>query len=264
MLYISHCTAEPVFFTKIFLQANFEIMEMISAIAAQRSKSLSPRGGSQYVPVDIDMDAENDEEPFEFGVSSTRHQAKHKIPNTQHPIPPPPPPDTIVSSDRNNQTQQKLSINSSNSNDISTFSSCSFYKNRYNILRLIMLMITLLFICICGLYGMGQVLSLQLDDYFCETKTLQEIHQHSIENNLNQGTNEGCWTTSNNKVDQEKLFYAGSYIAYQSVWDLNITNIAKCILFLLVAVFLFIVFIVFTVETFSDCSRFWKQNWFVI
>eukprot|EP00485_Elphidium_margaritaceum_P007661 CAMPEP_0202699324 /NCGR_PEP_ID=MMETSP1385-20130828/12549_1 /ASSEMBLY_ACC=CAM_ASM_000861 /TAXON_ID=933848 /ORGANISM="Elphidium margaritaceum" /LENGTH=86 /DNA_ID=CAMNT_0049356237 /DNA_START=61 /DNA_END=317 /DNA_ORIENTATION=+ len=84
-----------------------------------------------------------------------------------------------------------------------------------------MLFATLLFICICILYGFGQILSLQLESYFCEPKTLQEITQHSLENALNHGTNEGCWTTSSNKVDESKLFYAGSYAAYESVWDLS-------------------------------------------
>ena len=46
---------------------------------------------------------------------------------------------------------------------------------------------------VCILYGLGQITDLQLNNYWCEKKDLQTIYQHSLENNLNEGTTEGCW-----------------------------------------------------------------------
>ena len=46
---------------------------------------------------------------------------------------------------------------------------------------------------VCILYGFGQITQLVLSNYWCESKTLDEIYQHSIEYGLNEGTNEGCW-----------------------------------------------------------------------
>ena len=54
------------------------------------------------------------------------------------------------------------------------------------------------FICnflsfICLLYGFGQITRVQLSDYWCQEKSLSEIRQHSIDENLNHGTSVGCW-----------------------------------------------------------------------
>ena len=46
---------------------------------------------------------------------------------------------------------------------------------------------------VCILYGFGQITQLQLTNYWCEKKDLETIHQHSLENMLNEGTNDGCW-----------------------------------------------------------------------
>ena len=46
---------------------------------------------------------------------------------------------------------------------------------------------------VCFLYGIGQVTKLELANYWCEKKSLAEIHQHSAEFGLNHGTNDGCW-----------------------------------------------------------------------
>ena len=46
---------------------------------------------------------------------------------------------------------------------------------------------------ICIFYGLGQITQLELTNYWCDKKDLNTIHQHSWENNLNEGTNDGCW-----------------------------------------------------------------------
>ena len=46
---------------------------------------------------------------------------------------------------------------------------------------------------VCILYGFGQVTQLVLSNYWCQNKTVDEIHAHSIEYGLNEGTDEGCW-----------------------------------------------------------------------
>ena len=62
------------------------------------------------------------------------------------------------------------------------------------------LITSVLIVILCGfltfisiLYAFGQITELEPSNYFCEQKTLTEIYTHSIENDLNHGTNEGCW-----------------------------------------------------------------------
>lgn len=141
---------------------------------------------------------------------------------------------------------------------------CAFYRSGYNILRFGILIVNLFFIFLCVLYGYGQIVTLQLDDYFCESKTLQQIREHSIESNLNEGTEDGCWTTSNNKIDESKLYNAGSSIAYKSVFNFTAANIVKCALFMIIALALAIICIIFLVEIIKDCKRFCNGSWFVI
>eukprot|EP01084_Bolivina_argentea_P279069 477040_1 len=140
---------------------------------------------------------------------------------------------------------------------------CIFeFCNRYNILRICMIFITLIFIFVSLMYACGQVLELQLDSWFCKPKSLEEITQHSVEHGFNGGTNIGCWTNSTNKVDLQKLFFAGSYVAYKGQWiQHNAWNIIQCILFSIPLAILLLILIYFTYRLFQDICVFNLGNW---
>ena len=70
-----------------------------------------------------------------------------------------------------------------------------FYANINCLIALFIFMLCLFFAFVSGLYAFGQVLDLQLANYWCDLKDLDTIHAHSIANNLNHGTNDGCWTS---------------------------------------------------------------------
>ena len=57
---------------------------------------------------------------------------------------------------------------------------------------MILIAMTVLFLCIS--YAIAQISTLQLDDYWCEPITLQEIRKHSIEYGLDHGETQECFT----------------------------------------------------------------------
>eukprot|EP01084_Bolivina_argentea_P259077 437024_1 len=126
-------------------------------------------------------------------------------------------------------------------------------ENHYNILRIIMLLMTLISFFITLLYGVGQILTLKLDDYFCEPKTLSEIHQHSSQNNLNEGDLGSCWTTNHYQSDQHKTYFAGYMAGYKAVLDRSDINVFYCIVFFSISLYLIIIFIYFLSHFIIDC-----------
>ena len=240
-------------------------MEVITTLAAQKSKSVSPRSTSRYLPIELENEGNDEESDDIYSPNKQSHHDQNQ--NIQPPIPP----SLIILSShaQGKHSNPKISVADDTPvtpiryNDGFTACSCTFLRNQHNILRLITLLLSLLFIIISGLYAFGQILELQLFDYFCEPKSLDEIYAHSIGNSLNEGTTDGCWTTSSNKIDSDKLFSASSFNAYRSVWNINIGNIVKCVLFMIIALFLIIIFILFFIQTINDCCRFCKNNWFV-
>ena len=49
-------------------------------------------------------------------------------------------------------------------------------------------------------YTLSQIYRMELTDYWCETKTLDEIHQHSINIGSQTGDSGNCWTSKNSIV----------------------------------------------------------------
>ena len=53
--------------------------------------------------------------------------------------------------------------------------------------------------------------------------------QHSIDNNLNRGTGDGCWKSTQFSVDESSLFDSD---IYSSAPDISTINAIKCIIWL--------------------------------
>ena len=69
----------------------------------------------------------------------------------------------------------------------------AFWRNKYFIISVFVYILCLFMSFICILYGLGQIRELELTNYWCHKKDLETIYKHSWENNLNHGTNDGCW-----------------------------------------------------------------------
>ena len=64
------------------------------------------------------------------------------------------------------------------------------------------------------LYGFGQITQLNTSNYWCERKSYDEILQHSIDNNLNRGTGDGCWKSTQFSVDESSLFDSDIFLVH--------------------------------------------------
>ena len=91
---------------------------------------------------------------------------------------------------------------------------------------------------VCTLYGLGQITSLELTNYWCDKKDLDAIYANSLKYGLNEGTNEGCWKSKQFTVDLTALF--DSSISYTSVSDITDWNVFKCCIWLLFGLFFLI------------------------
>ena len=60
--------------------------------------------------------------------------------------------------------------------------------------RIITLFVTIFLWFLTILYSYAQILQLKLTDYWCDRRTIDEIHQHSLKYNLNYGmVDDRCW-----------------------------------------------------------------------
>ena len=100
---------------------------------------------------------------------------------------------------------------------------------------------------ICCLYGFGQITQITLTNYWCQSKTIDEIKQHSIDNNLTYGTNEGCWKSKQFTVDQSTIFQSST--GYAAIPDYSAFNIvASCIWLIYSVWFIWMAIVFFTGE----------------
>eukprot|EP01084_Bolivina_argentea_P224686 379876_1 len=138
------------------------------------------------------------------------------------------------------------------------------FWNRYNILRIFIILITALFMCISIIYAFSWIIEPELNTWFCEPKSLEQIKKHSIQLQLNGGTTDDCWTTSTNKLDLEKLFYAKSYSGYRATWiAYNFECVMSFVYFILASLAAVIMFGYFPKQLQQDWmfdARHWYQT----
>ena len=72
--------------------------------------------------------------------------------------------------------------------------------------RIIILLITIFLFLLSLSYAFGQILSVELSDFWCKPATISKIRAHSRQINSNQGDAEGCWSTNQNKVEDSNQF----------------------------------------------------------
>lgn len=102
------------------------------------------------------------------------------------------------------------------------------YCNIYFVLRIFLLLVSLMLLFLCIIYGIGQITKLDLANYFCQTNSLDSIYKHSQNYNLTNGTSDECFVSKGLIVDNDLLFSAQ---AYQATSDFLTINIVKFVLF---------------------------------
>ena len=118
------------------------------------------------------------------------------------------------------------------------------------------LFLCLLFCMVCILYGLGQITSLQLTNYWCDKKDLSTIYSHSIEYGLNEGTNDGCWKSKQFTVDLNSLF--DSTTSYSAVNDINAWSVSRCIMWLLFSI-LYLIPLIFVIAVLYEFKNIYHE-----
>eukprot|EP01084_Bolivina_argentea_P134262 236853_1 len=113
-------------------------------------------------------------------------------------------------------------------------------ESKFFLMRIMIILLTMFMLILSISYTISQILTLQLSDYFCDPTTLEQIKQHSIENNLPHGQADSCWVLKDIPVDDKLLWSTKSY-----GYKLNVKtrSIIRCFAFGMLSVaFLFSVF----------------------
>ena len=147
----------------------------------------------------------------------------------------------------NTETKWSKNNDKNDKNDTTVFITYSKNLNFIIIIFIYILCIFLSFICI--LYAFGSITNLQITNYWCEKKDLETIYEHSINNNLNEGTNDGCWKSKQFTINLEAL--RNSKNIYKSYLNNNIWNIIKFIIWFIYSIwfiFLVIIYIYYSIK----------------
>ena len=71
--------------------------------------------------------------------------------------------------------------------------------------RIIILFITIFLFLLSLSYTFGQILSVELSDFWCKPATIAEIRAHSKQISSNEGDPNTCWSTNQNNVKNNIL-----------------------------------------------------------
>ena len=114
---------------------------------------------------------------------------------------------------------------------------------------------------VCAFYGFGQITKLNVTHYWCDRKTLDEIREHSIEYNLNHGTSDGCWKSTQFNVDKNSLF---DISIYDTNPDITSSNVLKCIIWQFYSIWFFSIatgfFSLFCADFVTICCKFSRHR----
>eukprot|EP01084_Bolivina_argentea_P001941 3589_1 len=115
--------------------------------------------------------------------------------------------------------------------------------------RILIIFATVFMLLLSMSYTIGQILSLELSNFWCPQRTAEDILKHSIDINENGGDNSGCWTSKSFQVDNRLLWSTSSY-GYSRVTDG--VSYFKFSLFLLISVVFLIVIIFYSISLITD------------
>ena len=94
---------------------------------------------------------------------------------------------------------------------------CSLFTNQLFYSRILILLITIFLFVLSLCYTFGQILSLELSDFWCEKRSIQEVRENSILVGNNRGVGNGCWRSKLNTVNH----FFSNYIQLKSMLTIH-------------------------------------------
>lgn len=143
-----------------------------------------------------------------------------------------------------------------------------FFDNIFLIERFLLFFLCVVLIILCIFYGIGQITSLELENYFCDNKDLSEIYQHSRDFNLTRGTTDGCWHSKGIIVNDKLLFSSSAQSTAADAYTLryarsnSYTNIFKSIVFFIMAIWLLYCLVLYAFLFCKDCFVRFPTNYY--
>eukprot|EP01083_Nonionella_stella_P084950 235247_1 len=130
-------------------------------------------------------------------------------------------------------------------------------KNELFYARIIVLLVTIFLLLVSILYAIGQVTSLQISNYWCDSYTLEEVHQHSRDVGANRGWFNSCWRTKINQVDPVALW---TDKVYTQKPDQSLASTIKCLGFMVLALLFLCCIVYYSWMLIKDVKRFIKNE----
>lgn len=136
-----------------------------------------------------------------------------------------------------------------------------YLSNQHNLLRFFVLIVTIILLFICVLYGIGSLLTLTLEDFWCSPYTWDEIADYNRIHNHSYGIG-SCYATNRVTVNNTKLFAtdindSGLIVSK----DINRKSIAKSSSFLIISLMLTYLIVKYTAICCIDCKRTCTNDW---
>ena len=169
---------------------------------------------------------------------------------------------------RRRQTKLKSQITGPTHND----KSCNLLRlltkeyllNKYNLLRFVVLIVALILLFVCILYGIGSVITLELQDFWCTKYTWDEVTQYNRANNHSLGVN-NCHVSDKLRVDEEKVFGTGAgKSAFVPIVVMTTPGIFKLLLYAAICIVLVWVLIRYSLGCLIDCRKAATNEWYVL
>ena len=146
-----------------------------------------------------------------------------------------------------------------------TLLSKEYLCNKFNLLRLVVLIVTMLLLFTCILYGVGSILVLSLDDFWCDSYTWDEISNHNRLNGEATGVG-GCYVSQANLPLNDAKLFATDVNENALVVKTNIYPwaVIKLLVFFLIACVLLFLFVKYCLRCLTDCKTTLKGDWCVL
>lgn len=144
-----------------------------------------------------------------------------------------------------------------------TLLSKAYLINRFNLLRVIILIVAAILLIVCILYGLGSILTLSLKDFWCPEYSWDEISSYNRLNNESTGIG-GCYVSPRLTLDFEKLTQTDvNKNALKVTTNVHSWGIIKLLVFFSIALTLLYLLLKYCLVSLIDCKKTYNGDWYV-
>ena len=145
-----------------------------------------------------------------------------------------------------------------------TLCSKEYLCNKYNSLRFLVLLITLILLFISLLYGIGSIHTLTLQDFFCDDYQWSQVVEYNRAQNSSGGV-AGCYVSTRVEVNDDVLFETDiNKNALIVTQDIHTWSIFRALLFFIIIIILTFLFVKYCIISIIDCKKTANDEWYVI